>query len=153
MKEDKNTKILVGGIADGDSVKELLNTLERTEDKSFDDYIIAYIDFLGVKKIMQNQDKNYDFLQIIQFLLNRTELVADVIHHQNSIKPFEVKICSDNIVIAQKIEDELLGEQIIGIINIVWSLQFWALVQFGLFLRGGITVGELFINKLPVYYK
>lgn len=147
MKEDKNTKILVGGIADSDSVKELLNKLEKTEDKSFDDYIIAYIDFLGVKKIMQNQDKNYDFLQIIQFLLNRTELVADVIHHQNSIKPFEVKIFSDNIVIAQKIEDELLGEQIIGVINIVWSLQFWALVQFGLFLRGGITVGELFINK------
>jgi len=85
---------------------------------------------------MQNQDKNYDFLQIIQFLLNRTELVADVIHKQNSIKPFEVKIFSDNIVIAQKIEDELLGEQIIGIINIVWTLQFWALVQFELFLRG-----------------
>jgi len=47
MKEDKNTKILVGGIADSDSVKELLNKLEKTEDKSFDDYIIAYIDFFG----------------------------------------------------------------------------------------------------------
>lgn len=147
MRGNNSTKIIVGGIADGNSVEKLYDKLEKIDDKSFDDYVIAYIDFWGVKKIMENPDESYDFLQIIQFLLSKTENVAEAIHYQNGIKSFEIKIFSDNVVIAQKIDETVLGDQIIGIINIVWSLQFWALVQFGLFLRGGITIGELFINK------
>jgi hypothetical protein len=148
---EKNTKILVGGIADGKAAIKLLGDLEKVEDKTFDEHIIAYIDFLGIKKIMGDTCKSYDFLQIIQFLLKGTENVANLIHSVNQIKPFDIKIFSDNIVISQRINEDVAGDQIIGILNLIWSLQYWALIQFGLFLRGGITIGELYMDENIVW--
>ena len=153
MNNGVNTKVLVGGIAEGETAKKLLNSLEKTEDKSFDKHIITYIDFLGMKEKMRDQNMCYDILHIIQFLLANTKNVAKAIHYTNKIEEFNLKVFSDNIVIAQKINEESVGDQIIGMLNLVWSLQFWALAQFGLFLRGGITIGELYIDKDIVWGK
>ena len=54
-----------------------------------------------------------------------------------------IKIFSDNIVIAQKVNEGRISDQIISIINLVSAIQFHALMQFDFWLRGGITIGEL----------
>ena len=134
-------RIVIGGIADGEETQTFLDELENTKNKSFDEYIIAYIDFLGMKERM-NIQSGFDSLQIIKHLLYNTEYVAKYISKTNRIQDFIIKVFSDNVVIAQKVSPQIVGDQIISIVNLVWSLQFWALVQFGYTMRGGITVGE-----------
>lgn len=57
-KFDGTSKIIVGGIVNRYELEEFYNILE-TEKKNFDNYIIAYIDFLGIKEKMKN-DSSYE---------------------------------------------------------------------------------------------
>ncbi len=148
-KFDGTSKIIVGGIVNRYELEEFYNILE-TEKKNFDNYIIAYIDFLGIKEKMKN-DSSYESLQILKFLLSGTQRTARYISNVNSIDDFEIKIFSDNIVIAQKVDEEKLSNQIISIVNLVGSIQLQALLQFDFWLRGGITIGELFIDNSVVW--
>ena len=155
MGKDTNKpkiRTVIGGIADGEETQTFLDELANTKDKSFDEYVIVYIDFLGMKEKM-NIQSGFDSLQIIKYLLYNTEYVAKCISQINKIQDFIIKIFSDNIVIAQKVNPQIVGDQINSIVNLVWSLQFWALVQFGYTMRGGITVGELYIDERVVWGK
>lgn len=145
----ENTKIVVGGIAKTSEIEEFYKTLE-IEKKEFDSYIIAYIDFLGIKQKMKT-DSSYEALQILKFLMWGTERTAGYISEVNEIDKFDIKIFSDNIVIAQKINANKMCDQIISIINLVGQIQFHALLQFDFWLRGGITIGELYIDNSVVW--
>lgn len=46
---DKMSKLVIGGIANPEDIEEFYRALEK-EEKKFDKYIIAYIDFLGIKQ-------------------------------------------------------------------------------------------------------
>ena len=142
-------KIIIGGIAKGEEVQEFYKNLE-TEEKKFDEYIIAYIDFLGIKDKMI-KDSSFESLQILKFLLSGTQKTASYISDINAINNYQVKIFSDNIVIAQKVDKVKLSEQIISIVNLIASIQFHALLQFDFWLRGGITIGELYIHSSVVW--
>lgn len=146
---DGTAKIVVGGIANKDEVEEFYRLLE-TEEKVFNDYLIAYIDFLGIKEKMK-KDNSFESLQILKFLLSKTTRTASYISGINAIDDFEIKIFSDNIVIAQKVNEEKLANQIISMVNLIASIQFYALFQFDFWLRGGITIGELFIDSSVVW--
>lgn len=143
------TKIVIGGIADYKDVIEFNEALEKA-DKSFDEYIIAYIDFLGMTDRMK-EDSSFESLMTMKFLLSNTKFVANYVSKTNDIKDFEIKLFSDNVVIAQKIDRTRLGDQIISMVNLLASLQFWALMQFNFWLRGGITIGNLFIDDTVVW--
>lgn len=146
---DRGTKIVIGGIANKIEIEEFYKDLE-TREKKFDDYIIAYIDFLGIKEKMK-KDSSFESLQILKFLLSGTKKTAGYISDINTINNFEIKIFSDNIVIAQKVNEEKLSEQIISIVNLIGAIQFHSLMQFDFWLRGGITIGELFIDNSVVW--
>ena len=126
-------------------IKYILN-----REKKFDKYIIAYIDFLGIKQKM-NTNGSYESLQILKFLLWGIQRTASYISSINEIDEFDIKIFSDNIVIAQKVNEGRISDQIISIINLVSAIQFHALMQFDFWLRGGITIGELFIDNAVVW--
>lgn len=146
-------KIVIGGIASPNEVEEFYKYLDSEgRKKEFDNYIIAYIDFLGIKEKMQDES-SYESLQILKFLLMGTKRTAGYISDINTINEFEIKIFSDNIVIAQKIDEERACNQIISIVNLMGSIQLHALLQFDFWLRGGITVGELFIDNSVVWGK
>jgi len=104
----------------------------------------------GIKEKMNN-DSSFESLQILKFLLSGTQRTANYISDINSINEFDIKIFSDNVVIAQKVNEEKLSTQIISIINLVSSIQFCALLQFDFWLRGGITIGELYIDNSVVW--
>ena len=85
-------------------IKYILN-----REKKFDKYIIAYIDFLGIKQKM-NTNGSYESPQILKFLLWGIQRTASYISSINEIDEFDIKIFSDNIVIAQK---SMKGESVI----------------------------------------
>lgn len=147
MKQD--TKLVIGGIAHPKDVETFYDSLEK-EEKKFENHIIAYIDFLGMKQKMK-KTSSYESLQILKFLMQGTQVTANYISNINAIEEFNIKIFSDNIVIAQKINEEKLCEQIVSTINLVAAIQFHALLQFDFWLRGGITIGELYIDDSVVW--
>ncbi len=144
------TKLVVGGVAGKKEVEDFYKSLERLGKQNFDEYIIGYMDFLGVRDKIQNE-KSFESLQILKFLISGTYNISTYISGINSINDFDIKVFSDNIVIAQKVDKEKLGDQIISIVNLIGSMQFQALLQFDFWLRGGITIGELYIDRTIVW--
>lgn len=145
----RETKIAVSLIGHAE-IEQLLKELELTPSKSFDQYIIAYIDFLGIKERMKKEN-SYDSLHFLKALLAGAKKKASFIQKINAIDDFSIKVFSDNIVIAQKLQAGIVNDQIISILNLVSLLQFEAFFQFDFPLRGGITIGELFIDDSVVW--
>lgn len=148
----QETKIVVGGIANLKEIEAFYNALEEIERKEFDNYIVAYVDFLGIKQKMKNES-SYETLQILKFLLWGTKQTANYISEVNEIEGFDIKIFSDNIVIAQRVDEKKICDQIVSLVNLVAAIQFHALLQFDFWLRGGITIGELYIDNSVVWGK
>ena len=143
-------KWVVGGVAGEKEVEDFYKSIEKLDKHNFNEYIVGYIDFLGVKDKIKNE-KSFESLQILKFLLSGTSNTATYISGINSINNFDIKVFSDNIVIAQKIDKEKLGDQIVSIVNVISSMQFQALLQFDFWLRGGITIGGLYIDNTIVW--
>ena len=102
-------------------------------------------------KERMKQNSSFESLQILKFILARAKKNAAFITDINLINDFDIKVFSDNVVIAQKVKKDYLAEQIISILNLVSLIQFEALIQFDFPLRGGITIGELFIDESIVW--
>lgn len=148
MSEKINTKIFVG-YAGQDEIHKLIDEISK-ESHSFDRYLITYIDFLGVTNKMEKSE-SYESLQFLRYVLSGIVHRASLISEKNNINDFQIKIFSDNVVIAQKINDNILKDQIISMINLVSLIQFEAFFQFDFPLRGGITIGDLYIDNAVVW--
>ena len=148
-KGARTTKIAVG-FAGKDEIEEYLQRVAEIGNKGFEEYLIAYIDFLGIKERMR-QKSSFESLQILKFILAGAKKNAAFLADINLINNFEIKVFSDNVVIAQRIKKDCLADQIISILNLVSLIQFEALIQFDFPLRGGITIGELFIDESIVW--
>ena len=147
--DKKSTRIAVG-FAGKNEIEEFIGKLDRIQDKSFGNYIIAYIDFLGMTNRMK-QKNSFDSLQILKFILAGAKKNSAFITGINTINDFDIKVFSDNVVLAQRIQKEKLSDQIISLINLVSLIQFEAFFQFDYPLRGGITIGDLFIDDSIVW--
>lgn len=147
--ETKTTKYIVGFAGESD-IKTFFSELEQ-QDRKFDEYIIAYIDFLGIKKKILSNETSFESLRILQFILSNAQKKAAYITETNTLDDFSIKVFSDNVVIAQKVNKERLCDQLISIVNLVSLIQFEAFFQFNFPLRGGITVGELYIDNSIVW--
>ena len=144
-----DTKIAISFIKKKE-IERLKEEFEAIPSKTFDNYLIAYIDFLGMKDRMETGD-GFKTLFWLKEILKSVKGKATFIKSTNEIDDFIIKVFSDNIVIVQKMENDILNDQIISIINLVALLQFEALFAFGLSLRGGITLGELSIDDSVVW--
>jgi len=144
-----NTKILTGYIFDDVELENLNNCLENK--KEFDQYIIAYIDFLGMKEKMQKE--SFETLKMIEFIVTGIRKVAEMIKSMNKLDEFKVRIFSDNVLIALKLNETDLKNQLISVINLLTLIQFTAFTPFNIMVRGAVTVGELFISNEIVWGK
>jgi len=146
---EKAPKILIGGIVEKQELNKLYKKIENNKNH-FDDYIVAYLDFLGFAEKMK-EENSYESLQILKFLLNGIEKVAAQISKINETGLFESKIFSDNIILALKIEQKNIDIQIMSLINLISSIQLNALLYFGFLIRGGVTIGKLSIDSSIVW--
>lgn len=151
MKRDKkkNPRFVLGGIADGDDVEKLLAELDKMNLK-LDNHIIAYIDFLGMKEKM-NEKESAKSLYKLKYLLFNTESTAKSLSRINDISDFKIKLFSDNVVIALRVDEREIRNQMCSLLNLIISIQFYSFMQFGFWLRGGVTIGELSIDDSVVW--
>lgn len=118
-------------------------------------YYLLYIDILGMEKKFDSDDSEY-YLNIINMLYKKTiQIIQKLYEEINNIK-IDIRIFSDNIVIAIKQEDNQIStresiKQTL-IIEIAAFFQVLALL-YALPVRGGITIDDFYIDKTFVYGK
>ena len=120
----------------------------QSEEKKMETYLVAYLDFLGASERMKKDNQ---------------ELLTGITQMYNTVKNFipedelffsnvKVKIFSDNILIAKKLEDywdfvEYHSDCIYGMLRIVSMMLVTAQTSLHLMMRGGITIGKLYIDS------
>ena len=109
-------------------------------------HIVAFLDFLGAKEKMANPRGSDDFLQKI----NRIYRIADKLIGNKKTSKLKVKIFSDNILAACEIKnlqsrDECF-EAFFDIQFFCLNFQACALLE-GLWVRGGVSYGNMFMNE------
>lgn len=115
-------------------------------------YIIAYLDILGAKQMICNDD-NFDFLNHLNMFMEDAiqESGGGVFHKKEKIF---VKIFSDNILLAIELKenDEEKDHKMAVLFNTVANI-YNEILRYGYLLRGAIIEGEFFYNDIIVYGK
>lgn len=118
----------------------------NNRDVSCKKYIVAVIDILGAKNLIMSSVQE-DSLRNLHFVYDFT------LKFNNN---FDIKIFSDNIVIAKIIQEEqdenLLSITIHNFFVFVGDYQ-WHLLNLGYLSRGGITLGDFYIDDTIVWGK
>lgn len=124
-------------------------------DRKTETYIVAYLDILGVTSRMQLQ--NTSQVEPLNKLYNLYTFVMELVEENKGIKKLEgieFKIFSDNVIIAKKLSANP-SEQILEIESVFnWVSHFQASAVgdgVGWLVRGGITIGDFFINETIVW--
>lgn len=123
------------------------------------EYYIAYFDLLGYKQFFKSYpNKVEDFLQVIYEAISNTK---DYIQKANSLDvsslfvgaelgklSIRTKVFSDNILLClETTTTEIEYPRLLAFLAIVADIQRNFILRYGLFLRGGITIGELSFNE------
>ena len=114
------------------------------------DYLICYIDLLGSKSnISENDD------EIFENIYNAYS-VAMTMNETKVFDRFKFKVFSDNILIAQKVPDKTDFESVFSVYKNLSKFLHLFLFQFAkrnMLFRGGITLNSLAINEMMVWGK
>lgn len=121
--------------------------------------IVAYLDLLGVKEKILNDDDSETNLAIIRKLYN--EVIALQNEKNPTLEIFQTckfKIFSDNIVFIQELSNDPNDsidaiEGLFRIFGVVADFQYCAFVNHGWLLRGGIVQGPLYSDEDIVWGK
>lgn len=112
------------------------------------DYIICYIDLLGSKSnISENDDEVFENIYSaysVALTMNETKVFNE----------FQFKVFSDNILIAQKVADKSDFKSIYSVYRNLSEFLRLFLFQFAkknILFRGGITLNSLAINEMMVW--
>ena len=119
--------------------------------------IIAYIDFLGTsKKIEQDDDNSYlTFLKsIYDFIEKELNNINKSYANEHYIKEIKIRSFSDNILfsVSANVKNMRLVSALDEIIKICSAIQAKALKE-GILIRGGIALDDIYINKHFAYGK
>lgn len=130
----------------------LSSTDIHIDEKKMETYLVAYLDFLGSSNRIKEDDEK--LLRDIARLYEKTLGFLNL--EDTTFSKLQVKIFSDNIIIAQKIDENVpicdyYNVQLSGILVFSAVFQSLALESPGLLLRGGITIGGLHFNDKFVW--
>src|SRR5574344_1168553 len=120
-------------------------------------HIIAYIDFLGTQEKIKN-DVDHKHLMFLKSLYDYIEQQVAKKNKSNQdnhfLKEIKIRSFSDNIVFAVSANatDMQVTCALDEVIIICAEIQLRALKE-GILTRGGITIGEIFVNKNFAYGK
>jgi hypothetical protein len=119
--------------------------------------VVAYFDILGFTEEMKRaarQGRSDEFLQKVTSTLKGWYSVArgDVLAQPGRHRYWEVKAFTDNVVIGHPIGGRGDAESELGhVMSGLASLQLGLVLQSGLFIRGGVAIGELYMDDDIVY--
>ncbi len=109
-------------------------------------YVIGYIDLLGIHEILKIDTG--DALISLNKLYNRLIRYTNQPDNFFKLNNIQIKIFSDNIVIASEIDGNNLNKSFQQVSRLSKILQEEALLRYGWLLRGGICIGDLYIDDV-----
>jgi len=117
------------------------------------EYYIAYFDLLGYKNFFEtNPEKAGEFLNTIHKAIQNTKAHIQEVHSSPIVGgvgqvSIQTKIFSDNILLClERSSTPMEYLRFLTFIAIVADIQRNFILQYDLFLRGGITIGTLSFN-------
>ena len=127
---------------------------ESKQPSPIKEYYIAYFDLLGYKNFFQNYpDKVGDFLQVIHEAIFNTKYYIREINSSPVGVDFgklfiQTKVFSDNVLLCLETTTEPVEyPRFLAFLAIIAEIQRSFILRYGLFLRGGITIGKLSFNE------
>lgn len=118
------------------------------------EYYIAYFDLLGYKGFFQNHPNEVEnFLQIIYEAISLTksyiqEVNISPVGAELGKLSIGTKVFSDNILLClETTTTDIEYPRFLAFLTIVADIQRTFILKYGLFLRGGITIGKLSFNE------
>ena len=121
-------------------------------DRNTDLYIVAYIDLLGITNKIKAADQQLAMNKLHNLYTFSMDITKKIQIDEN--KDIEFKIFSDNVIIAKKLSDEKVQRKrdIRSLLMCAGSFQEQAASEsVGWLLRGGISIGQLFIDDVMVW--
>jgi len=131
-----------------------LYNMEASKPNKIKDYYIAYFDILGYRKFFENNpDKAEEFLSMIHSVVNKTmdsfiplpdiSFLKDIFNYE-----IEIKIFSDNFLICMEVKNHRFEKaRIAAFLMTLSNIQRGFVNEYGLFVRGGICIGQISFNK------
>ena len=114
-------------------------------------HIIVYFDILGTKDIINNYPE--ESTRLFQTIYNATIETINMFNSEDSLSyigSIKYKIFSDNVLLAIECTDNYNSDTFINkltaISSFVAMFQCQFLIKKGLFIRGGICLGDLYID-------
>ena len=121
-------------------------------DRKTKQYVVAFLDMLGATNKIRKSETQDESLNIIHNLYTN---VMELANPETGIKKYEgirFKIFSDNILIAKEIDPENSIDSVLILLNCVSNFMCSSVgAGVGWLVRGGITVGDLYIDDTVVW--
>ena len=119
-------------------------------------YIVAFLDLLGASKIMES-DRSQEFLVKINKVFEDTERTAYE-KYKEYFRDIRIIAFSDNIAFARKIPEKYEMVTMHRCIKVMEFISFiniflGAALEKGLLFRGGVTIGNLYIDEKMIWGK
>lgn len=130
----------------------LINQAVDAYDRKTDTYIVAYIDLLGVTNKIIATDQQLTMNKLHNLYTYSMDITRRI--QIEEYRDIQFKIFSDNIIIAKKIssEPEQRMRDIRCLLMCAGSFQARAAGDsVGWLMRGGISIGQLFIDEVMVW--
>jgi len=132
----------------------MINENADNYDRETSEYIVAYLDLLGVTTRMKNNIYAQKIAMnklhnLYNFNMNVTREIAI-----DGYQDIQFKIFSDNIIIAKKLSIDLKTrvQDIKSLLNCVSNFQCSAVTDdVGWLVRGGISIGDFYIDETMVW--
>lgn len=136
------------------SMEFRINQAKDNYDRTTEEYIVAYIDILGTTNLIRSDDQN-EALNLMHNLYSFfTSTTSEIAIPEN--KDLKFKIFSDNIIIANKLSSNTKQREkdIRCLLMAASHFQIDSVGDgVGYLVRGGITIGDLFIDDTIVFGK
>ena len=119
-------------------------------------YFVAYIDVLGIKNTIENDENDY-YLNKIYNCINRAIVQTKLSMNISGVDDIKIKVFSDNMIFAIPSDFHMTDDHhpvitLNRISTVVMSLQR-AFLDDGFLIRGGVTHGNLYIDDTLVWGK
>lgn len=117
-----------------------------------DEYIVAYLDILGATNRIRAQDSQLQMNKLYNLYLFSIRLTREIAIRES--KDIRFKVFSDNILVAKQLSGKRSQRlrDIRSLLACVGHFQELAVSNsVGWLLRGGITIGQLFIDEVLVW--
>lgn len=110
-------------------------------------YIVAYLDMLGTKALIQSEQRSAAACKNLHELYQ----IVMAMGGNCGCSEIVVKIFSDNLILAQKLDGQNDQTVIKSFLQIISVFQFVAVCERAWPLRGGITIGGLILDDVIIW--